>query len=321
MNFVLVGYGAIAKKHLDVFRELGVSISASCNRSEEGNLRAREEGDIERTYTDPREMVEREKPDGILLCASFMSLYDLARNLIPFGLPMLLEKPPGVSLAQTQDLAQLARKYNTPVMLGLNRRFYSIYHEFLKEIGGKDAVTSVAVEWSEDPEKMIKMGYTPEEVDRFVFANSLHGIDLLSFFGGSIHDYTVWGRNMDKSGQRRRWQMGVDGWGGSDVRLHFYSNWDVPGRWRLLVDAPDRRLVSSPMESGVVLTRDQGKVEIQPEEYDKKFKTGFYDQARAFLNVVRDQVRVQWPAATLGDALDAMKMAGEMTAVCLVRNV
>jgi len=320
MKLVLIGYGAIAARHLEVFRDLGLGIPASCNRSAEGNRRAEREGGMERTYTDSVVMIEREKPDGILICASFSSLYGLARTLIPLGLPILLEKPPGLHPEETAALAELARRHANPVMVGLNRRFYSIYHRFLAIIGGREAVTSVAVEWSEDPEKMLAAGYTREEVEAFVYANSLHGIDLLTFFAGKVAEPAVWGRNLDESGEALRWQMAVDGVADGGARIHFDSNWDVPGRWRLVVDAPDRRLVSAPMETGFVLTRDAGKVVLEPEEHDAVFKAGFYAQARYFLGVVRGEHGVAWPAASLEESLPGMELAEAMTAACRERH-
>ncbi|MBT6434016.1 MAG: hypothetical protein HOK28_13030, partial [Deltaproteobacteria bacterium] len=46
MRIGIVGYGNIARKHIEVFRALGCEIAASCNRSEAGRERAQQEGQI-----------------------------------------------------------------------------------------------------------------------------------------------------------------------------------------------------------------------------------------------------------------------------------
>lgn len=312
----LVGYGAIAQKHLEVFRTLGANICASCNRSEEGRRKAQDEGGILKTYSDPLQMVEREHPDGLLIAANVLSLGALGRTLIPCSLPILLEKPPGLSVEEVRSLTGLAADSKTPVMVGLNRRFYSVYHGGLALMGGLDAVTGVSVEWSEDPGKMLQVGHPREILPLLNFANSLHGIDLLTFFAGEAPAPSVWGRNLISSGLGYRWQMALDGIAARGARVHFESNWDVPGRWRLVVDAPDARMVSAPLETALVLRRDKPPTEVKPSPEDLKFKPGFHAQAAYFLDVIRQKRSIEWPACSLDEAGVSMRAAQALTDAC-----
>ena len=63
-RLAFVGFGAIAEKHVEVFRALGANLVASCNRSEEGRKKARERGGISSTYSEVASMVEKERPEG-----------------------------------------------------------------------------------------------------------------------------------------------------------------------------------------------------------------------------------------------------------------
>ncbi len=316
VKVAVVGYGAIAEKHLEVFRALGADVCASCNRSEEKRRKAEGEGGIPRTYADPLEMVERERPDALLLTANVLSLHGLAERLIPVGLPILLEKPPGISPEETQSLTRLAADHKTPVMVGLNRRFYSVYHRGLEQVGGREAVTGVSVEWSEDPMKMLQLGHPAEMLPLLNYANSLHGIDLLPFFAGEIPEPTAWGRDLDPTGGKFRWQMALSGVASRGARVHFESNWDVPGRWRLVVDAPDARMVSAPLETVTLLRRGKPAEEVAPSEEDRRFKPGFFGQASYFLEVVRDRRPIGWPACALGEAAHSMALASALTRAC-----
>ena len=315
-RLAFVGFGAIAEKHVEVFRALGANLVASCNRSEEGRKKARERGGISSTYSEVASMVEKERPEGLVVTANVLSQAGLARNLIPLGIPLLIEKPAGTSLGEAEELARLADEYGTPVMVALNRRFYTVYHQALDRMGGREAVTAVAVEWSEDPEKMLAVGHPAALLPVLNFANSLHGIDLLPFFAGDVPEAAVWGRNLDPSRERHHWQMALDGVSVSSSRVHFDSNWDAPGRWRLVVDAPDVRLVSAPLETGTLLIRGKPAEQLTPSPEDAQFKPGFYGQAKAFLAVVRERAPVQWPACSLRDALPAMRMAQRLTDAC-----
>src|SRR5690606_13233774 len=98
MKLVLIGYGNIARRHIEVFRSLGVEISASCNRSASGNDLARSEGGIPKTYTDFHEMIKTERPDRIIVCVSFWEMYRVLKEIIPYKIPVLVEKPTATSL-------------------------------------------------------------------------------------------------------------------------------------------------------------------------------------------------------------------------------
>ncbi len=312
----IVGFGAIAEKHIEVLRALGAEVVASCNRSEAGRQKAREKGGIKATYADPAAMIGVECPDGLIVTANVLSQFELIRDLIPTGIPLLVEKPAGTSLREAEALAFLADQYRTPVMVALNRRFYSVYHQALARMGGREAVTSVAVEWSEDPAKMLAVGHPAALLPALNFANSLHGIDLLPFFAGDVQAPAVWGRNLDPSAALYRWQMALDGVSSSAARVHFDSNWDVPGRWRLIVDAADVRLVSAPLETGLLLARGKPAEQLTPSQEDAQFKPGFFGQAKAFLDVVRERQPIRWPACSLQDVLPAMRLAQRMTDAC-----
>jgi predicted dehydrogenase len=316
-RLAIVGFGAVAEKHVEVFRALGAEVVASCNRSEAGRQKARDKAGIPNTYAEPLEMADKERPDGLIVTANVLSQYGLVRDLILSGIPLLVEKPAGTSLAEADELANLADAHGTPVMVALNRRFYSVYHQALERMGGRPAVTAVTVEWSEDPAKMLAVGHPAALLPVLNFANSLHGIDLLPFFAGDVQSPLIWGRNLDPSAKQYRWQMALDGVSSSAARVHFDSNWDVPGRWRLVVDAPDARLVSAPLETGLLLVRGKPAEQLTPSPEDAQFKPGFYGQAQAFLSLVRERAPLAWPACSLQDALPTMRLTQQLTDACL----
>lgn len=284
-RLALVGYGRIAPKHLAVFRALGCDIVAACNRSKEGCEAARGEGGIEATFTDVVEMVEKAKPDGILCCASFMSMFHLAKQLIPTRIPLLLEKPPGISMGQYRELVRLAKISDCSVMVALNRRHYSVFQKAVKDAGGFERITTAAVEWSENPQYLLeKRGMSIEAVERFIFANSLHGIDLLTWLAGDVADLTISSRSL-KSGAFR-WLMAAHGVTDRGVLASFHSTWDSPGGWRVTFCSEGRRYVFAPLEQCEVTDRDGSTRQIVADAIDTQFKPGFYRQAESFLKLM-----------------------------------
>ena len=105
-RLAIVGYGNIAPKHMEVFRALGCEIVASVNKSRSGaNRPAR--GGIPATYASLDEMLDRERPDGVICCPTFDQIFPVAKVLAPRRIPALLEKPTGTSLAEFNELCRL----------------------------------------------------------------------------------------------------------------------------------------------------------------------------------------------------------------------
>jgi predicted dehydrogenase len=283
-RLALVGYGRIAPKHLEAFRALGCDFVACCNRSATGRERATAEGGIPRTYSEIPAMLAAEKPDGVVCCASLDQVYSTAKQIIPSGIPTLLEKPPGTSLAEWQALCDLADQHQTPVMVGLNRPHYSVLRRALDDAGGLEAITAVFVDWSEDPQHCLNRGLTPAQVERMIFGNSLHGLHLLTTLAGDVPQPHVITRNL---GEPFRWLMSLHGISSRGVLTAFNSTWDSPGGWRLTFCTRGRRYIFAPLETCQVQTTGQKELRrIEPDDTDQNFKPGFYRQSQVFLQAI-----------------------------------
>jgi predicted dehydrogenase len=316
IRLAVVGFGDIAQKHLAAFRALGAKVVASANRSPEGRRKAQHDAGIERTYSDAQTMMERERPDGILVTTSVLSQFEVICRLIPHDIPLLVEKPPAISLSDWNVLRNQIEARRLPFMVAFNRRYYSIYLRVLERMGGVNAVTSVTVEWSEDPDKMLAAGHPSETLPLLNFSNSIHGLDLLVFWAGIPCSPEAWGRNLDASGHRLRWQMAFHSLTNRGAHASFESNWDVPGRWRVVVDAPNVRMVSAPLETAVLYARGKAPESIEASVEDQQFKPGFYGQAAAFLELVRNHSYCARPMASLEEISADMELAETLTRAC-----
>jgi predicted dehydrogenase len=314
-RLAVAGYGWMAERHAECFRALGAGLAAAANRSPEGRRRAHDEGRFPRVYASAPEMVETERPDGVLVAASVLSQFELTRALIPLGVPLLVEKPPGTSAAEARELADLAAAHGTPVMVALNRRFHSVLQRALASAGGPQAVTRVDVDWSEDPEGMARAGHPAEVIPRLVFANSLHGLDLLTWLAGPLVAPRATGEDLDRAGPWPRWRMTVEGTGRTGVAAAFRSTWAARVPWRLAFETAEARVVSAPLETAVVHRPRRVPEVLEPDDDDRRFKPGLMGQARAFLDVVRGGPLV-WPACSLEESCASMDLAEALTRAC-----
>jgi predicted dehydrogenase len=309
MQLGLIGYGNIARKHLEVFRALGCEVVASCNRSEKGNKLASTEGGILHTYPDFRTMLESHDLDGLVVCASYDQLFQLAQDLIPYKIPLLLEKPAGTSLQELETLIALQDEHGTVVQVAYNRRHYDLLHKVIADMGGLEQLTAVQIEWSENPAKVKhQRNYSDAQIADLIIGNSIHGIDTMMHLVGPVKEMAIFTQDF---GGFFRWQMQACGKSESGVLFNFQSSWDNPVPWRIVLSSQGSRYVFAPLETCKKTSSDNTTTELLPDDNDLRFKAGFYHQAQHFIKVA-SQKQAAHPH-DLRSARQGMRLAGELT--------
>jgi len=228
---------------------------------------------------------------------------------------MLIEKPPGTSLAEPNTLLPLqpstARQswwgepaVSTPCTTGPWRGW---------AVGNGDWSLGRVVRGSHPD---AGLGHPPSSCRLLAFANSLHGIDLLPIFTGEIDVVQVWGRNLDPTRGEPSLADALDGVGEWVGWRTFIRAGNVPGVWRLVVDAPGLRMVSAPLESASLLVRGRSVEEVEASVEDLRFKPGFHGQSQEFPRCRARESTLAWPACSIEAALSAMELAARITDAC-----
>lgn len=119
MDFLIVGYGSIGRRHAKNLITLGQNVSI-CTRSER-NLRDSQEDGYD-TYPDFEKAIKID-PDGVLICTPPSTHIDLARRSLEAGSNVFIEKPISDSLDGIDSLDELAREKGLITQVGYNLRF------------------------------------------------------------------------------------------------------------------------------------------------------------------------------------------------------
>lgn len=125
LNLAIIGAGKMAYEHLRLFRSLKkISLTLVFSRKIENAKKIADHFQI-KNHTNRLQDITNYNLDGILICVSADSIFSVTKNLIKYKIPMLIEKPVGLSLKEAMILASLSKKYQTPNIVALNRRYYS----------------------------------------------------------------------------------------------------------------------------------------------------------------------------------------------------
>ena len=76
-------------------------------------------------------------------------MFNTVKNILPFKIPLLIEKPPCLSLQELKSLVKISKKYQTKNMIGLNRRYYSHFINFFKDLKN-NKIDSIYIEGHEN---------------------------------------------------------------------------------------------------------------------------------------------------------------------------
>ena len=101
----------------------GVELAACCD-ADAARARALGQGfGFARSYTDYAEMLRTEDPSAVFLCVPEGVAADIGADLLGKGVPVLLEKPPAMTVADMDRLIAIAAAKGTIHQVAFNRRF------------------------------------------------------------------------------------------------------------------------------------------------------------------------------------------------------
>ena len=264
---------------------------------------------IEQVYDTVDHLLKGCAPDGIMVLVSANQIYEVTRNLIPFKIPLFIEKPPGLLPKQAKSLMDLAKIHGTKNMVGFNRRYYSVFHEGIEIINNNGNLLGLEVKGHERFWNIMGNKIKKDIKENWIYANSTHTIDLLRFFGGEIKNINMYSKkykqkNGDQFVASMEFKSGAIG--------TYTSHWFSPGGWEVTLYGESVTVKFKPLEKGVWIDTDFNEHEFHPDEIDVKYKPGFYRQMEAFINMIKNG-KLVWPAMDLTEALKTMELAKEFS--------
>jgi predicted dehydrogenase len=291
MKTIIIGFGTIAPKYVEVLESLQCKIVGIIARDfEKAQNNARRFG-IEKVFRNIDELSNIDC-DFYTVIVSPENINPILNKIIPFGKPILLEKPAAFDSSKIDYSIELARKYETKVSIATNRRFYSIFHKALKYLKehGKE-IDSIFVEAPERFSDINLPIFSEETRKNWPYCNPIHCIDLIRFFGGDLKEIQI------NSNPEKYYFSGI-GKTMKNINFTYVSNWKSPGSWSVILYADNIRITFNPLENGIIL--EDGKIiKIIPNEIDNKFKPGFYSMINNFMsNLNKKSV---WPMQDLED--------------------
>jgi virulence factor len=310
VGVAVIGAGA-PWYHLPALARMGeVSIVGLCDIDQARLHQAAESCGAKATFTDYRKMLDRVTPQAVFVAPSVLRTVEVATDCMERGHHVFIEKPPGVTAAETRTLARLARERGVIAMVGFNRRFHplvTVARERMLQAGRPSLIVSA---WYK-PLLMDDMARNfPEPVvERLLSVTTVHSVDVLRFLGGEVEEIlSVSGRFYSPYIDAVHALLRFRG-GGVGVLLSEYHTTKME---RLEIHAEGLLIelygAGAPYREGRAFERGSWcPLDVAPTE--RTDPDGFFDEDRHFIACVAAGRPVTPVGADLDDAVRTMELA------------
>lgn len=260
-----------------------------------------------RYYVDVDEMVTREKLDGCIAVPPVEKISELGIKLLQQGIPCVVEKPLGVSLADSQALLDAAKTTRTPNMVSVNRRFMPFLNRALAWSRDENSRSTALLRHV----RCTMARHVRSEPD-FLWTTGVHAVDTLRYIAGEVAEASI--RTLGAG-------AGSANWYGIDLRFEagVTGNIDVLPTSGMVEETYDlfgdgfRATVTCPFgpQRGWHGFRDNHLVveEVASEGMTEDFLNGCYDETAEFVtalsskSVLRPSIEAVFPSVELCFAL------------------
>ncbi|MSR84700.1 MAG: hypothetical protein EXS58_17590 [Candidatus Latescibacteria bacterium] len=154
--------------------------------------------------------------------------------------------------------------------------------------------------------------HPPEVVRRWCAANDIHVLDLLPFFGGEVRRVQALQRRFEGPGPDACAAIVDFAEGGLGRAV---VEWTAPGKGhRVEARGPGATLAAEwGMEQVRLWRRGQEAQVLELDEEDRRFNPGFWRQDQCFVDCVRHDRPLPFPACNLEDALHTMELVDQIS--------
>ena len=301
IKLAVIGAGNICHKHLEVVSSLkNFKLVSIYSRTKKKSLKVSKKFGIKKVFSSINKMFDEDNYDAALVFVGAENMYKTLVKIIKYKTPFFFEKPASLNFKQTKLLNNLAKKYKVKNMIGLNRRFYSNFDKGINFLRKKGGIKGILIEGHERFWKIKKKNN--QVYKNWIYANSVHTIDLLRLFGGEVKQLKSFNNNI---ANYKNFTISIKF--KNNIIGTYISNWHSPGGWSVTLFGKLFTVQFKPLEKGIIIDHKFKIKNIKSEWFDKKYKPGFYKQIKCFENLIL-KGKLNFPGQSLNDYIKTAKL-------------
>ena len=186
----VVGVGPRGLNHLEAMQNLpSAEVVGYCDLSDEALAKAAAVAPQAAAFSGIEELLQALPPgarlDAVVTSGPQELNAPMAMPFVEAGVATLMEKPPGIYLHETQELAAAQERGGAPLMVAFNRRFHPLLETALAAVRERGPVVQVVAEFHKDLAQLERGGrYTPAVRERAFVESPIHAVDWALYAAG-----------------------------------------------------------------------------------------------------------------------------------------
>jgi len=311
IKVAVIGAGSMAREHIRAFQALeGVSVAGIYSRTKSRAEALAQEFNISTVADSIDGLYHESQANLVVVTVPELQANAIAKACFQYDWTVLLEKPAGYDLLDANDIAEAALTCSQAVFVGFNRRFYASARAILEDLDSRDEPRFIHIQDQQSFAEARQYNHPEAVVQKFMYANSIHNIDLIRFFGRgeivNVQPILPWQQ------EKSVIVLSLIEFDSGDKAL-YEGIWQGPGPWACAISTPARRWMMQPLEKASYQNvNERKKNELEVHELDQQFKAGFYVQAQEICKAIRGE---KSQAITIQQSLKTMELIHQMFGV------
>jgi len=304
----MIGAGSMANAvHYPSLAEFkDVRIEATCDLDEKKLEETANKFGIERRYRDYKDMIGQNQLDAVYIVMPPHQLYDLVISCLNEGLNVFIEKPPGISLEQTRNMAHVAKKNGCLTMVAFNRRYIPLMRSARSIVEERGPIIQCMATFFKNTVGQ-EHPYYQGAVD-VLTCDAIHAVDTLRWMAGEVERVagsvrSIYADYENSFNALIEFKNGCTGF--------LVTNWAVGKRIHTFeMHAKGISAFINPNEGAVIYSdnKDEGHAMRTDEvagshEFAKYY--GYYAENRHFIDCIRE---CRQPESNFEDAVKTMEL-------------
>ena len=307
VNIALIGAGGMANGvHYPSLKECeDVNLVGLCDLIPSKLQATAERFEIDQTFTDYKQMLEKTSPDAVYVLMPPQHLFSLVIHCLSQQHHVFIEKPPGITRHQTKEMARAAERNGCKTMVGFNRRFIPLLQRVKTIVEERGPIIQGMSTFHKNTPGAL---YYDGVID-VLTCDAIHAVDALRWIGGGEVKAVASDINSFYSERENSFNAIVKFTSGASGYL--CTNWAVGARIHIFeMHAREISAYINPDAGGrAVLHTPEGITEITPEEAAGSDAThrvyGFYGESRHFVDAI---LQDRQPDTCFADAVKTMEL-------------
>lgn len=307
LQVAVIGCGGRGRGHMQVLTKFeDTDLVAVCDLVESARNSAGDTFNVSKRYDTIEALLDNETLDAVFVATPAHLNAEAAAPCLERGVNTLLEKPPGMSVEETINLRDTAKKTGAKGMVGWNRRFHPIIVEAAQRVKERGNVTQLVGEFHKSITRLAQSGRFPEHLmDNMFLETPIHALDTLRAIAESdvqeVHSVV---------------QRTISDYKDVHAALILFENGCVA---QLIANyTTDARLERYEIHGRNISAYLEGVshgtifCDGTQHKLTEPGSSGSVEQNRYFLDCVKSDTPVSLPAANLDEAVKTMQLAADI---------